>query len=130
MSTNPRWQKDITCIYFQPIVLHMRNERLFAYGTIRQASVQLELFGRLLDSCIDTIQGFRITVIYILDGSTVGSYPALVAGSLDDTIDGLVVSLTEAELIIADEYETDHYRRIKVKLQSGGEAWAYVKNAL
>lgn len=108
----------------------MRNERLFAYGTIRQASVQLELFGRLLDSCIDTIQGFRITVIYILDGSTVGSYPALVAGSLDDTIDGLVVSLTEAELIIADEYETDHYRRIKVKLQSGGEAWAYVKNAL
>jgi hypothetical protein len=37
-----------------------------------------------------------------------------------------VFTISKEELLLADNYETDDYKRIKVKLQSGKEAWVYV----
>ena len=38
----------------------------------------------------------------------------------------MVFELTPQELAAADGYETDAYKRVKVKLCSGTEAWVYV----
>ena len=34
--------------------------------------------------------------------------------------------MTEEELIVADKYETDDYKRVKAILDSGKETWVYV----
>jgi len=41
-------------------------------------------------------------------------------------VDGIVFTITEAELVAADAYEVDDYRRISVPLRSGPYAWVYV----
>ena len=44
----------------------------------------------------------------------------------DDVIEGLVFSLTPAEIQAADAYETDAYGRAEVDLVSGQRAFVYV----
>ena len=48
------------------------------------------------------------------------------SGNDSDVIEGTVLSITEDELERADEYETDDYKRIRVTLRSGKQAWVYV----
>ncbi|NNL82051.1 MAG: gamma-glutamylcyclotransferase, partial [Winogradskyella sp.] len=48
-------------------------------------------------------------------------------GNPKDQIKGVVYEVTEAELAIADQYETADYRREQVVLVSGTESWVYVK---
>jgi len=40
---------------------------------------------------------------------------------------GTVFEVTEAELLQADKYEVEDYKRAGVILASGREAWLYVK---
>ncbi|MEJ0097043.1 MAG: gamma-glutamylcyclotransferase [Bauldia sp.] len=53
----------------------------------------------------------------------------MVAASDDpaDEVSGTVFTITEAELVAADEYEVADYKRIQVRLRSGIEAWVYVE---
>ena len=51
---------------------------------------------------------------------------AVKSNNENDLIKGVVFELTEKELLIADEYETEDYKRIKVVLESGKESWVYV----
>jgi gamma-glutamylcyclotransferase (GGCT)/AIG2-like uncharacterized protein YtfP len=39
---------------------------------------------------------------------------------------GMVFTITPEELAAADSYETKDYKRVRVRLGSGGEAWVYV----
>lgn len=47
-------------------------------------------------------------------------------GSASDVIEGTVFAVTQQELEQADAHEPDGYERLRVKLQSGNEAWAYL----
>lgn len=47
-------------------------------------------------------------------------------GSPGEGVDGAVFAITPAELAHADAYEVDDYRRERVTLASGLQAWAYV----
>jgi hypothetical protein len=42
-------------------------------------------------------------------------------------LNGKVLIVTPAELILMDEYETSAYIRVLVTLQSGLEAWVYCR---
>lgn len=107
-------------------------EPLFSYGTLQQADVQQEQFGRLLDGTADTLNGFRVGRIMISDPEVVrqsgaSHHPALVAsGEPSDQIAGVLFELTGGELAAADEYEAADYVRTRVTLESGREAWIYV----
>jgi hypothetical protein len=37
-----------------------------------------------------------------------------------------VFAISETDLVAADEYEVDDYRRIEMPLRSGATAWVYV----
>jgi gamma-glutamylcyclotransferase (GGCT)/AIG2-like uncharacterized protein YtfP len=108
------------------------QELLFSYGTLQKDNVQLELFGRLLQGHQDVLQGYQLSTIEIKDESVLvkSEQPyhliALPAKDTPDTIEGIVFTISKEELLLADNYETDDYKRIKVKLQSGKEAWVYV----
>jgi gamma-glutamylcyclotransferase (GGCT)/AIG2-like uncharacterized protein YtfP len=107
------------------------KERIFSYGTLQKEKVQLELFGRTLQGSNDTVSGYALSSIIINDVSVVSKseqtqHLIAVAGNEDDKINGMVFEITPQELMIADEYETDDYKRIKVTLDSGKQAWIYV----
>lgn len=108
------------------------KENLFSYGTLQKEKVQLELFGRILQGSGDTLKGYRLSTIEIKDESILSKseqkYHLIAVSSKDknDFIKGIVFELTEKELIIADEYETDDYKRVKAVLASGKETWVYV----
>ncbi len=107
------------------------TEPIFSYGTLQDAAVQQEQFGRLLDGSADSVAGWRIGLIRISDPDVVRQsglthHKALVADADAAAIDGMVYWLTRDELAAADEYESGEYERRRVTLGSGQSAWIYV----
>jgi gamma-glutamylcyclotransferase (GGCT)/AIG2-like uncharacterized protein YtfP len=108
------------------------HQRLFSYGTLRQAEVQLATFGRRLDGAEDVLPGYRLDVLTISNPEVVGvsgieQHPvATPTGSQSDRVPGMVFEVTAEELASADAYEDADYRRIQVTLASGLQAWLYV----
>lgn len=112
----------------------LRSERLFSYGTLQQESVQLANFNRKLQGHADVLSGWRLSTVQITDPvvlaeSGLAFHKILVPGKPSDEIDGVVFEITPAELKAADRYETHDYKRVRLKLRSGSEAWVYVSAA-
>jgi len=111
-------------------------QHLFSYGTLQRDSVQIENFGRLLEGHPDSLTGYRVTLIQIIDQSVVARtgdthYKNVeFTGSQTDRVDGTVYKVTKEELENADEYEKDaDYERVFVHLGSGVAAWVYLKRS-
>jgi len=108
------------------------SERLFSYGTLRDEAVQRANFGRKLQGLPDAVMGYRLSTVKITDPEVVAEsglevHKILMPG--DDPaemVEGVVFAITPAELRAADEYETDAYKRVRVKLKSGLDAWVYI----
>lgn len=105
---------------------------LFSYGTLRQPEVQWRTYGRLVDSQPDVLSGHRLAEIVIddphvvsLSGKSVHTI-ARISGDPADKIPGVVLFLTEAELLATDDYEAAAYARTEVTLESGRRAFVYV----
>ena len=106
---------------------------LFSYGTLQKPGVQRATFGRDVQGRKDALPGYRLAYVPIAD-------PALQAASglshnanavpspyPDDSVEGMVLEITQQELLAADGYEAPaEYRRIQVRLRSGDQAWVYV----
>ena len=106
------------------------NENLFSYGTLQKSEIQLKLFGRLLDGAKDILKGYKLSPIEIKDESFFAKgedkYQLTLTASKDAAVEGTVFEISEEELLLADKYEPENYRRIKVALESGKEAWIYI----
>lgn len=108
------------------------DQLLFTYGSLQYAEVQLDTFGRLLAGSADALPGYTIDYVEIEDPRVVdvsgqSVHPILRAtGNVLDKVLGTVVHLTADELDAADEYEVALYRRVRVRLSSGRDAWVYV----
>ncbi|WJG10392.1 gamma-glutamylcyclotransferase family protein [Aliiglaciecola sp. LCG003] len=106
--------------------------KLFSYGTLQYPQVQINTFGRLLDTQAAEICGYRLEQVEITDPAVLAAsgqqfHPILVATNNErDQVKGVVVDLTDNELVQADAYEVDDYRRIEVTLRHGQKAWCYV----
>lgn len=109
---------------------------LFSYGTLQRKKVQRELFGRILRGSPDSLNGYKTSSVEIKDTSFLSKgeetyQQTLIISNETDIITGTALEVTSTELQLADKYEPDNYKRIKVKLQSGKDAWVYVAdNAL
>lgn len=107
-------------------------EKLFSYGTLQLAQVQLDTFGRLLEGQADTLQGYvlgnvEITAAAVLKSSGQRFHPTLIKTQLaTDTVTGTIYTITLEELANADSYEVDDYIRIAESFNSGVNAWVYV----
>lgn len=101
----------------------MNNKTLlFSYGSLQQQEVQLSLYKRVLTGNEDQLLGFKLTEELLYD-----QYPIIIETKDNtDVISGIVFEITLEELKFTDDYEGEQYRRIKVKLESGREAWCYV----
>ena len=98
---------------------------LFSYGTLQQEDVQLSTFGRRLTGEPDVLAGYERSSITI-NGA---SYFTLTQNG-SQRVRGMVLEVTDAELVKADEYEGDfYYKRVIVRLASGQEAWVYIRTS-
>src|SRR5688572_20820325 len=111
-------------------------EYLFSYGTLQSASVQLKTFGRIPDGKADVLIGYKPSQILITDEKVITATGMthynnlLFTGKPTDEINGIVLSLTNAELKLADKYENSaNYIRKQIRLKSGIRAWMYVSAA-
>lgn len=108
-------------------------ENLFSYGTLQEERVQLELFGRILHGAKDALRGWKISLIEITDESFLAKGEETIQKTLvfsndeNDLVEGTVFEISEDELLLADRYEPENYRRKKVTLRSGKEAWIYTE---
>lgn len=107
-------------------------EQIFSYGTLQLEKVQIASFGRILNGTKDKLYGFQLVSIEITDENVLQQseqkfHPMAIPGSSSDYIDGVVFEITGAELIQADQYEVADYKRISVQLNSGIQAWIYIK---
>lgn len=100
--------------------------KLFTYGTLQHDDIQENLFGRILHGTPETLVGYALQEIQIEEEFGLIAYEILVeTGNPEDTINGIVYSITQKELYQADLYEGFHYKRVEVHLQSNQKAWAY-----
>lgn len=108
------------------------NVPLFSYGTLQQPDVQRATYGRLLEGRPDVLTGYRLAPLTITDPDVVALSGAPVhmiacrTGNPADRIQGIVFTITPAELEATDDYEGDAYARIEVRLESGAAAFVYV----
>ncbi len=108
------------------------DQLLFTYGTLQDAEVQLDTFGRLIAGERDTLGGYTIDYAEIDDPRVVevsglSVHPVLrETGNPIDKVVGTALHVTAAELDAADGYEVSLYRRALVTLDSGRDAWVYV----
>ena len=106
-------------------------ESLFSYGTLRDKDVQRTVFGRTLDGTEDALAGFRLASIRVNDWEAAkisgGHLQRTLVPGDGEPVTGVVLNITEAELRLADSYEPNEYKRIRVRLCSGTEAWVYLR---
>ncbi|MCP1648189.1 gamma-glutamylcyclotransferase [Pseudomonas sp. GD04087] len=106
---------------------------LFSYGTLQDKAVQLASFGRELRGHADALVGFRQEWLEITDPAVLATsgkthHPIVQYSGVDtDRVPGTVFEITPQELLAADTYEVSDYQRINAQLQSGLQAWVYVK---
>ena len=109
------------------------TEALFSYGTLRDEKVQRVVFGRTLEAEPDAIVGYKLMDVKIESQDAVAISGIAVhtilepAGPDATPIEGALFRITLEELARADAYESAEYKRIKVRLRSGAEAWVYVR---
>jgi gamma-glutamylcyclotransferase (GGCT)/AIG2-like uncharacterized protein YtfP len=96
---------------------------IFSYGTLQKDSIQMELFGRLLHGPRDVLKGYKLSLLEI---NNERFFIAIPSNDKNDRIEGTVFEISEEELLVADEYETVEYQRIKAELASGKMAFVYV----
>ncbi|ARB92987.1 gamma-glutamylcyclotransferase [Legionella longbeachae] len=110
----------------------MYHEKIFSYGTLQFENVQIANFGRKLDGCKDILSEFELSTLEIKDPDVVATsgekiHPIITyTGNPEHQVIGTVFEISFEELIQADSYEVSDYKRIKVQLDSGVFAWAYV----
>ena len=107
-------------------------EYLFSYGTLQERDVQFELFGRHLNGSKDVLRSFKASLIELRDEDFVSHserrkyYIATLSDNENDAIEGMALEVSEEELSVTDNYEPEEYKRERVTLESGKQAWIYV----
>ena len=105
---------------------------LFSYGTLQDQNVQISTFGRKLVGNFDQLTGYKLIDLQITDPNVIKLSGKDVhqilqkTGNQAGTVSGVVFELTEQELIHADSYEVDDYKRVLLRPASGNSAWVYV----
>ncbi len=78
-----------------------------------------------------TLIGYKVSTIeikeesFLLKGEQKYQLTAVISKD-NNNIKGTVFEITEEELRLADKYEPVNYKRVKVVLESGKEAWIYI----
>ncbi|WP_312078659.1 gamma-glutamylcyclotransferase family protein [Chryseobacterium sp.] len=105
---------------------------LFSYGTLQKSQVQIETFGRILSGERDILTKYKLEMLEITDPEVLRRsnqkyHPILVfSGNIEDEVEGVLFEVSDEEILQADEYEVDDYKRIEIVFKSGKAGFIYV----
>ncbi|UFH32990.1 gamma-glutamylcyclotransferase [Chryseobacterium sp. C-71] len=105
---------------------------LFSYGTLQKEQVQLETFGRILKGEQDILKDYLLKMLEITDPEVLRKsnqkyHPILeFSGNSADEVEGLLFEVSDKEILQADEYEVEDYKRIETVFKSGKKGFIYV----
>jgi gamma-glutamylcyclotransferase (GGCT)/AIG2-like uncharacterized protein YtfP len=104
-------------------------EQLFSYGTLRSKEIQMRLFKKLLTGTPDQLLGHKLKSLQIEEEFGMADY-VVVVPSQDplDTIHGIVFNISSVDLAKVDVFESNSYKRVRVTLKSGVDAWIYMES--
>ncbi len=117
--------------YFSKPMVKDMTQKLFSYGTLQLKNVQKETFGRNLSGKKDSLFGYKLESLKIKDPSTLEisetkTHPIIKFTGIDeDVVQGTVFEVSLDDLLKADKYEVNDYKRIEVFLKSGIKSWVY-----
>ncbi|WP_347049862.1 gamma-glutamylcyclotransferase family protein [Flavobacterium olei] len=104
-------------------------EKLFSYGTLRSKEIQMQIFNKVLSGTQDQILGYKLKSLQIEEEFGMADYVVAVPSeNLEDNIHGVVFDVSNTELLKVDQFESNSYKRVQVKLRSGITAWVYTEN--
>ncbi len=108
---------------------------LFSYGTLQKEQVQLETFGRILQGEKDSLAEYKLGMVEITDPEVLRKsgqkyHPVLeFSGNSNDEVEGMLFEVTDEEILQADDYEVDDYKRIETVFKSGNRGFIYVSSS-
>lgn len=118
------FRTELQVLDHQRVAAEPATEQLFTYGTLQNDEVQQAVFHRKLYGDFDALPGYQLSTELVA-----GRYPLIERGPNDMTkVRGMVFEVTGEELRMAQAYEGDAYKPIKVTLDSGKSAWVFVRN--
>ncbi len=136
--TDPKHPNRLAChncsytgnqVYYSERQLHWPFPPLFVYGTLLNREMQTRIIGREIKSQKKATLNGHLRVKVRLDGTPYFSITSTSTKKNPDAfVRGRLLELTPEELERTDAYEAPYYKRIKVKLDTGREAWAYMIN--
>ncbi|MEN2413715.1 gamma-glutamylcyclotransferase family protein [Flavobacterium mesophilum] len=104
-------------------------EKLFSYGTLRSKEIQRQVFNRILTGTADQLLGYKLKSLKIEEEFGMADYVVVVPSeNPTDIIHGVVFEVSIADLAKVDLFESNAYKRVQVKLQSGETAWIYMES--
>ncbi|WPO78977.1 gamma-glutamylcyclotransferase family protein [Flavobacterium sp. KACC 22761] len=104
-------------------------EKLFSYGTLRSKEIQRQVFNRILTGIADQLLGYKLKSLKIEEEFGMADYVVAVPSENSaDIIHGVLYEVSIADLAKVDLFESNAYKRVQVKLQSGETAWIYMES--
>ncbi|RED23750.1 gamma-glutamylcyclotransferase (GGCT)/AIG2-like uncharacterized protein YtfP [Flavobacterium cutihirudinis] len=104
-------------------------ELLFSYGTLRSKQIQMQIFNKVLSGTPDQILGYKLKSLQIEEEFGMADYVvAIPSENLTENIHGVAFEISNTDLLKVDQFESNSYKRVQVKLKSGRTAWIYTEN--
>lgn len=109
-----------------------REERLFLYAAMRDPAAQRAVLGRALGGEPAVLSGYRTIPVRVHDERVVAAVGAaahigaLPTGDPRDKVFGVAAYVDETDLHAVDDLDEGDYHRLRVVLDDGEAAWAYV----
>ena len=104
-------------------------EQLFSYGTLQSKEIQMQVFNKLLSGTEDKLLGYKLKDFQIEEEFGMEDYfVAIPSENPSDAINGIAFIVTNEDLIKADQFESNAYKRVQITLKSGIVAWIYLEN--
>nr|WP_315238221.1 gamma-glutamylcyclotransferase family protein [uncultured Flavobacterium sp.] len=104
-------------------------EQIFSYGTLQSKEIQMQVFNKLLTGTPDQLTGYKLKDLQIEEEFGIEDYfVATPSENSSDAVDGIVYSISSADLAKADQFESNAYKRVEITLKSGIVAWIYIEN--
>lgn len=97
------------------------SDLMFVYGTLVSNVMRQAVLNHPVEAQKDSLRNYVKTPHTYFD-----VYPTI-KKEQGGTVEGVVFPINWQDKACLDRYETEHYKRIKVKLESGKVAFAYIE---
>ncbi|MFV8333324.1 gamma-glutamylcyclotransferase family protein [Flavobacterium sp. GSP14] len=89
----------------------------------------MQVFNKLLSGTEDRLTGYKLKDLQIEEEFGMEDYfVAMPSENPSDAVHGIAFTVSSEDLIKADQFESNAYKRIQIKLQSGTTAWIYIES--